>query len=131
MSDQTTEPNLASLLEEMRAGFASVDKRLTAIENRLSAVEHQLENMDMRLDAIESFAHQTRSEILALRLSFKQSRTIEAGGQHLSGGFIRRGMRADEGSSYDDSAEQVRLLAQRVEELEKRLSEGASKRGQG
>ena len=88
MSDQTTEPNLASLLEEMRAGFASVDKRLTAIENRLSAVENrlssverQLENMDMRLDSIESFAHQTRSEILALRVSFKQARSEEARGE--------------------------------------------------
>ena len=49
-----------------------------------------------------------------------------AGGQLQGGAFLGKGMRADEGSAYDDSAEQVRLLSQRVEELERRLNEGST-----
>jgi hypothetical protein len=61
---------LETVLREMREFRVSVEGRLTTIE-------HQLEQMDIRLDELASFAHQTRSEILALRATFKTSR-IEA-----------------------------------------------------
>jgi predicted nucleic acid-binding Zn-ribbon protein len=50
-----------ALAEEMRGGF--------------EAVQHQLSQMDIRLDRIESFAHQTRSEVLALRADLKEFRS--------------------------------------------------------
>jgi archaellum component FlaC len=52
----------------MRAGFSAVNKRLDSIE-------YQLTQMDIRLDRIESFAHQTRSEVLALRADIKELRS--------------------------------------------------------
>lgn len=69
MSDEaTTKPTLETLsnrleelASEMRAGFA--------------AVNHMLEQMDMRLDGIESLAHQSRSEVLSLRKEFKAFRS--------------------------------------------------------
>jgi archaellum component FlaC len=73
-NEANTLPNLQTLIEEVRAGFASVNQRLDRIESRVSAIEHQLENMDIRLDGMESFAHQTRSEVLGLRKDFKEHR---------------------------------------------------------
>ncbi|HEX8144331.1 MAG TPA: hypothetical protein VF553_17150 [Pyrinomonadaceae bacterium] len=62
MSDQAdTLPTTQNILDEMRAGF--------------EGVRHQLSQMDIRLDRIESFAHQTRSEVLALRADIKELRT--------------------------------------------------------
>ncbi len=60
MSQQPTLPTTQTILEELRAGFA--------------AIGHQLAQMDIRLDRIESFAHQTRSEILAQRADLKELR---------------------------------------------------------
>lgn len=74
MSEQTTEPTLISILEEMRAGFAAVGTHLTAIEARLFTVESQLENMDMRLDRLEGDINKTRSEVMYLRADFKEFR---------------------------------------------------------
>jgi transcriptional antiterminator Rof (Rho-off) len=73
MSDEAqTKPTIETVLE--RINVLSVELRgfRMAVESRFDAVEHQLENMDMRLDRIESFAHQTRSEVLALRADFKE-----------------------------------------------------------
>ncbi|HEX8772350.1 MAG TPA: hypothetical protein VF735_02015 [Pyrinomonadaceae bacterium] len=62
MSDQAdTLPTTQNILDQMRAGF--------------EAIRHQLSQMDIRLDRIESFAHQTRSEVLALRADIKELRT--------------------------------------------------------
>ena len=48
----------------------------------------------------------------------------------LAGGksFIRSSQRAEEGQAFDDSAQQIQMLTQRVEDLEKRLEKayGAS-----
>jgi hypothetical protein len=51
----------------MRAGFGEM-------RAGLAAIQHQLTQMDIRLDRIESFAHQTRSEILAQRADLKELR---------------------------------------------------------
>jgi chromosome segregation ATPase len=62
MADEAkTEPTLETILEEMRAGFASI--------------QHQLSQMDIRLDRIEGFANQTRSEVMYLRADFKEFRS--------------------------------------------------------
>lgn len=69
MSDEAqTKPTL----ETISAQLAEL-RRFT--EARLSMIETLLENMDMRLDGIESFAHQTRSEVLALRKELKEFRS--------------------------------------------------------
>lgn len=60
MSEEPTKPTLETVLKEMRAGFARV--------------ELQLEQMDIRLDRIEGFAHQTRSEVMNLRADLKEFR---------------------------------------------------------
>lgn len=60
-----TKPTIETVLERLE-DFRS------AVTPRFDAIEHQLENMDMRLDRIESFAHQTGSEVLALRADFKE-----------------------------------------------------------
>lgn len=72
MSEDETKPLLEAILKEVRDGFAASDRRFAAIER-------QLERMDIRLDEISSFAHQTRSEILALRASFKAARIEDEG----------------------------------------------------
>ena len=43
--------------------------------------------------------------------------------------FIGQGLRADEGAAFDDSASQVRLLSQRVDDLERKLDEATKKAG--
>ena len=58
MGDEQTLPTTQTILDEMRAGFA--------------AIQHQLSQMDIRLDRLERFAHQTRSEVLALRADLKE-----------------------------------------------------------
>jgi 2'-5' RNA ligase len=65
---QIIQESIKALAEEMRLGFA-------AVNNRLSAMEHQLERMDIRLDGIEGFANQTRSEVMYLRKEFKEFRS--------------------------------------------------------
>jgi hypothetical protein len=64
---ETIAKQLNDLSMKVRVGFASTGKRL-------STVEYQLEQMDIRLDTIESYTLQTRSEVLALRASFKTTR---------------------------------------------------------
>jgi archaellum component FlaC len=71
-SEADTLPTIQTVLDAIAALRSEVSQRFDAVERRLSVIERQLENMDIRLDGIESFAHQTRSEILALRKDFKE-----------------------------------------------------------
>ena len=52
MTDETkdTQPLLKDILEEMRAGFARIDERLTAIEARLAHIERRLDRLEERFD---------------------------------------------------------------------------------
>ncbi len=81
-SDADTVPTLQTILDklnEFRAAveqrFDGIEQRLDGLERRLSIIERQVENMDMRLDGLESFAHQTGSDVLALRKDFKEFRS--------------------------------------------------------
>jgi chromosome segregation ATPase len=84
MADEAkTEPTIETILEEMRAGFASVERRfsetetrLATIESRLATIESQLENMDIRFDRLEGFAAQTQSEVKYLRADFKELKIV-------------------------------------------------------
>ena len=49
-------------------------------------------------------------------------------GKVKGGSFIGQNMRADESGAFDDTAEPVRVLTQRVQDLEKRLDEAYPKR---
>lgn len=70
MADEAnTEPTLETILKEMRAGFSAVDRRLSTIET-------QLENMDIRLDRLEGFAPQTRSEVMNLRADLIELKAV-------------------------------------------------------
>jgi hypothetical protein len=42
--------------------------------------------------------------------------------------FITQGIRPEEGTAYDESVEPVRLLTQKIQELEKRLDEVAPRK---
>jgi peptidoglycan hydrolase CwlO-like protein len=55
-----TNPTLETILKEMRAGFA--------------AVQRQLDDFDVRVDRIESVVNATRSEMMTLRADFKELR---------------------------------------------------------
>lgn len=88
MSDEApTKPMLETILEEMRAGFESMDKRLidtkaalsalearfSNIENRFSNIETRISNIEHRLDIIETQlvhmdARSDRFESIALGL---------------------------------------------------------------
>jgi DNA repair ATPase RecN len=96
MSDEApTTPMLETILKEMRAGFGSMNERFTSIETRLSGletrissiemrlsaverwletVENQLFNIDIRLDQIDGIASKAHSEVMFLRVDFKEFR---------------------------------------------------------
>ena len=60
-----TRPTLETVLLEMRAGFAAVEKRFSDLETGLS----------IRLDRIESEVKQTHSELFSLRADFTELRS--------------------------------------------------------
>ncbi|MGB7923732.1 MAG: hypothetical protein WCF57_10850 [Pyrinomonadaceae bacterium] len=73
MSDEApTKPTLETILQEMRAGFASVHQQFASVDQRLAVVESQLENMDIRFDRLEGLGEKTRSEVMYLRADFKE-----------------------------------------------------------
>ena len=74
-NEADTLPNLQTLIEEVRAGFASVNQRLDRIESRVSAIEHQLEQMDIRADRLEGNINKALSEVMYLRADFKEFRS--------------------------------------------------------
>jgi hypothetical protein len=55
-----------------------------------------------------------------------QIATVQAGKQTA---FISQGQRANEAANFDEAAGPVRLLSQRVDELEKKLDEATKKAG--
>jgi hypothetical protein len=67
----------------------------------------------------ELISAQVLTQQIVTQLAQQQMRT--RGGQ----AFITPGLRADEGLAYDETVEPVRLLTQRIQELEKRLDEVA------
>lgn len=70
-----TVPTIQTVLEEMRAGFQSVNQRLDRIESRVAAIEHQLEQMDIRADRLEGTANKALSEVMFMRADFKEFRS--------------------------------------------------------
>ncbi|HEX8747646.1 MAG TPA: hypothetical protein VF717_10645 [Pyrinomonadaceae bacterium] len=96
MSDGApTNPMLETILKEMRAGFDSMNERFTNMETRLSGMEErlsgvetrvssverrlhtietQLFNIDIRLDQIDGIASKAHSEVMFLRVDFKEFR---------------------------------------------------------
>jgi len=67
----------------------------------------------------ELIASQVLTQTIVTQLAGLQGKTRP--GQ----AFIGQSLRADESGAFDDTAEPVRMLTQRVEELEKRLNEAA------
>ena len=75
MSDEApTKPMLQTILKEMRAGFGSMNERLSSVERQLQTIETQLFNMDIRLDQIDGIASKAHSEVMFLRVDFKEFR---------------------------------------------------------
>ena len=66
-------------------------------------------------------------ELISAQLFTQQLLTQQAmlGGKTAGRSFIRNTQRADEGMAYDDAADHIQVLTQRIEELERRL-EGSS-----
>jgi len=65
---ETVLERIEALAQEMRAGFAITDQRLTALEERF-------DKFDVRLDRIESEVKSTHSEMFTLRADFKEFRS--------------------------------------------------------
>jgi tetrahydromethanopterin S-methyltransferase subunit G len=78
-SELTTKPTLETILDRinaqgdvMRAGFATIDKRLETVEKRLEPVEQRLEQIEIRLDRVQGIVLQVRADLREFRSSFKQ-----------------------------------------------------------
>jgi hypothetical protein len=70
------------------------------------------------------------NEIISMQVLTHQLLTQLATGKVQSGqAFIGQGQRANEGAAFDESVGQVRLLSQRVDELERKLDEATKKAG--
>jgi len=69
------------------------------------------------------------AELISMQVVTQQLLTQLATGK-LAGGqaFIGQTQRANEAAAFDDSAGQVRLLSQKVQDLERRLDEVAGKK---
>src|SRR5215203_4715729 len=65
-------------------------------------------------------------ELISMQVLTHQLLTRQFEGKAGGRPFISQGMRADESGAFDDTAGQIQTLTQRVEELEKRLSESGS-----
>jgi hypothetical protein len=63
------------------------------------------------------------SQLFTQQLVTQQLGALAAGGKS----FIRSGQRAEEGGAFDDSAQQIQMLTQRVQELEKKLESATAK----
>jgi peptidoglycan hydrolase CwlO-like protein len=57
-----TRPMLETILREMRAGFARIERKI--------------DDLDVRVDRVESVVNATRSEMLTLRADFKELRNL-------------------------------------------------------
>ena len=68
MSDEPTLPTNQIILERM-------DALANEVKSGNAALNHMLEQMDIRLDHLEGFAHQTRSEVINLRADLKEFRS--------------------------------------------------------
>lgn len=71
----------------------------------------------------ELIASQVLTQTIVSQLAGLQAGKIR-GGQ----AFIGQNLRADEAGAFDDTAEPVRMLTQRVKELEARLDEAAPRK---
>ena|ERR1700687_1708970 len=71
----------------------------------------------------ELIAAQVLTQTIVTQLAGLQTGKVR-GGQ----AFIGQSLRADEAGGFDDTAEPVRVLTQRVQELEKRLDEAMPKK---
>jgi hypothetical protein len=70
------------------------------------------------------------NELISMQVLTQQLLTQLATGKAQSGqAFIAQGQRANEGAAFDESANQVRLLSQRVDDLERKLDEATKKAG--
>ena len=58
----------------------------------------------------------------------QQLASVQLGKTAAGQAFIGQGQRVNEARGFDESAEPVRLLSQRIEELEKRLDEAVPKK---
>lgn len=72
------------------------------------------------------------NELISMQVVTNQLLTqlaSQAGKVSTGTAFIGQGQRANEGAAFDESATQVRLLSQRVDDLEKKLDEATKKAG--
>lgn len=60
-----TKPTIETVLSEVRAGFARMEERFVALETRS-------ERMALHLERVTSVVHETRAEMLELRMEFRE-----------------------------------------------------------
>ena len=72
------------------------------------------------------------NELISMQVLTQQLLTqlaASAGKAQAGTAFIGQGQRAEEGAAFNESASQVRLLTQRVDDLERKLDEATKKAG--
>jgi len=70
--DLTTKPTLETLLEVMRDLRDTVNKRFDTVDTRSDAVDRRVNGLDIRIDRMDSFVHNTYSEMVAMRADFNE-----------------------------------------------------------
>jgi hypothetical protein len=106
----------------------------------LNAIQYEVYQPPLNLDIVRGITPvktepevlRSISELISMQILtqqlLSQLATAQMGRFQAGQAFIRQGQRAEEGAAFDNSAEQVRLLSQRVEELERRLEESTGRK---
>ncbi len=76
MADEApTKPTLETLSKQMDELRSQMGELQAEMRSGFANINHMLEQMDIRLDKIEGFANETRSEMMYLRADFKKFRS--------------------------------------------------------
>jgi chromosome segregation ATPase len=72
MSEYDTKPTWETVLERMEAGFAEINRRLTAIESRLDAIEARLDKIEKRMSRQDDKIAAFIQDVIDLQREMKQ-----------------------------------------------------------
>lgn len=70
----TARPTLETLREMMRDLRDTVNKRFDDVSHRLEALNGHVNELDIRVDRMDSFVHNTYTEMVAVRADFNESK---------------------------------------------------------
>ena len=68
---ETVLERIDALAQEVRAGFAGVNQKLTVIEQRVDKLEQRFVEFEDRLDRVEATSYRTHAELVELKREVK------------------------------------------------------------